>query len=307
MLDDGVLFQGRLHLVGQRKTLPGESLFAVDLAEDLRGLAQRAHGEEVRRDEEVEGRGVVRGPERGDDQPHGVDRIAPPVAALGIQLAVGGPAEVVGSGILLALLGAERREDVPHGLDPDLSEDGLIARRFPVVVGQPDGIAVGVDLPLALVYFGEDRRSGLVRLPVASRRPVVEGVGVGVRVDELELPDDDPRNHVAEVFVAGCQLHVGPDLGAGVAEPHGMDVARIDERVVETVLALVLEMDGGVERVREAVAEHPGQFGVGKHPLDLGNGLLDGLGDEQPVLRRGALRLKVLSREHSDAQQGGKG
>ena len=151
------------------------------------------------------------------------------------------------------------------------------------------------------------RRSRLVGRPFAARRSVVECIGIGIGVDEFELAEDHPGEHVAKVFVLRRELHVGPDLGAGIAQPHGVDIARVDERVVESVFALVLEVDRGVERVGEAVAEHPGQLGIREHLLNLDDGLLDGFGDEEPVLRRRALRLIGLSRKRSNAQYAGEG
>ena len=254
MLHDSVLLQCPGHLVGQRRALGGKLPLAVHRRQDLGGLAQRRDGHEVRRHEESEGRGVVRGAERRDDQPHGFHGVAAPHMAAGVQLTVRRAQEGVIARTLLHLLFAQRLHDVAHRRGPLPVEDRRVARGLPVVVRKAQRITMGVDLPLAF----EDHRVGLrkIRLVVRPRRRDVESVGIGVDVDQLQLAADHPRDHLLQRRVLLAQLHVGPHLRPRVAEPHGRNVARVDVGIgiARLVLAVVY---GGVERVGEAVGEHP--------------------------------------------------
>ena len=85
---------------------------------------------------------------------------------------------------------------------------------------------------------------------------------------------DDPGDHVAEILILGGELYVRPDLGAGIAEPHGRNVACVDEGTEIPVL-IFPEMDGGVEGVGEAIAEHPAEFRIGEQGLDFGYLFID--------------------------------
>ena len=108
---------------------------------------------------------------------------------------------------------------------------------------------------------------GEVAHPFAAGGAYVEGVGIGVDVDALELAVDDAGQHLLQLRVFVSQLYVGPYLGTRVAQPHGVDVAGVYKGVVVAV-----EVYGGVERVGETVLEHPGEAGVGEqglHPFDL--------------------------------------
>ena len=193
MLRNGVFLQRRRHFVGQGRTLRSEFRLVVYIRQYLGGLAQRRDGHKVRGHEEPESRGVVRGSECRDNQPHGLHGIAAPHMAAGVQLAVGRAQEDVVPGALLHLLFAQRAENSPHGIDPRGVENRRIARRLPVVVRKTQRIAVGVDLPFAF----ENHRVGFreVRLVVFARRRDVESIGVGVDIDQLHLPPDNPRDH----------------------------------------------------------------------------------------------------------------
>ena len=171
MVVGGVFLQGRLHLVGQRPALGGHLRPAVHLRENLGGLAQRRHGEEIRRHEEQEGRRIVRRTEHRSDQPHGIHRIAVADVAHRVELAVRDAQEGIGSHALLALLLAERPEDILHGREPVFVENRRVASPFPVFIGQADRITERVDLPLALVNLG------------AHLRPVGLPVRVGIEIE----------------------------------------------------------------------------------------------------------------------------
>ena len=73
------------------------------------------------------------------------------------------------------------------------------------MVGQADGVAERVDLPLALVDAGLHLRA--VALPLAHLLLVlVEGVGVGVLEDAAGLAVDDPGDQLLQVgssFISG--------------------------------------------------------------------------------------------------------
>ena len=122
---------------------------------------------------------------------------------------------------------------------------------------------------------------GAVCHPFATCGAVVVSVGVGVDVDAEELTADDAFEHLFQLRALVGQLDVGPDLCTRIAQPHGMDVAGVDEGVGFSVAFAVVY--GGVQRVGEAVFEHPGQFGVGEHLLDPFDFCFDGGRDVQAV------------------------
>ena len=119
---------------------------------------------------------------------------------------------------------------------------------------------------------------GLVAHPLVVGIRIVgieECVGVGIEFDALELAADNARQHAAQVLVLIGQLEIGPHLRTGVAEPHGMDIARVNDRIVLAV-GVLAGADRRVERIGEAVLEHPRQLGVGQHALDAGDLLFHG-------------------------------
>ena len=297
-----IFVQGFLHLVGQGAAFAGQGFLAIDGFEDLGRLAQRSHREEVGGDQEEEGRGIVGRPEGRGDEPHRTDGVAPSVPGLGVGRDVRIALELVGSAPFLALLLPERGEYLAHGFEPSVAEDRGIARGFPIMIGQPDGIALGVDLPLALVQVGVHLR--VVGLPAAAGRAVVEGIGEGIDAEQAELAVDHAGEHILQMRVAAGQLHIGPDLRPGVAEPHGVDVARINEGP-PAAFRVLAEVDGRIEGVRETVGEHPGQARIGEQLRDLGDLVFHGLAHEEPVCRRGALRDKRLGLPRESGREEG--
>ena len=232
---------------------------------------QLVDGHEVGGHEEEQGGGIVRRAEGRCDESHGPDGCAPSAVVHRVELAFRAALEPVLPLAVLALLVAEGGENLVHGLNPEVAEDALVARLLPVFVGQSQDVAGRVYFPLPLVQHGIHLCQVLLPVAVGAGFPV-EGVGVGVEADPLQLAQDDPLQHLLQVLVLRRELDVGEPLGTRVAEPHGMDVARVDERVGQAVVALLVEVDGGVEGVGEAVDEHPGQTQVGQlrgHLLDL--------------------------------------
>ena len=106
-------------------------------------------------------------------------------------------------------------EGLECGLDrsqPFVSEHGIVSRYLPILVGEADGIAVGVDFPFALMIPGI--HLGPVLRPFAALGSVVERVCVGVYGYKGELAVDHPGKHVLEFLVFIGKLDIGPDLGA---------------------------------------------------------------------------------------------
>ena len=186
----------------------------------------------------------------------------------------------VGAVSVLVLLLAEGAEDKAHDLLPfAVGEDAFVARLLPVGVGQAQAVAGGVELPTAFV-------------DLAVLGAVAEGVGVGVDEDALELAEDDAADHLPQLVVFTGVRQVGPDLRGGVAEPHGVDVAGVDEGVVVAVDGA--EMDGRVERVGEAVFKHPRQLLVRERAFDAHDFFLYGFRGKEPLGEGGAERLRVI-------------
>ena len=296
MLHDSVLLQCPGHLVGQRRALGGKLPLAVHRRQDLGGLAQRRDGHEVRRHEESEGRGVVRRAERRDDQPHGFHGVAAPHMAAGVQLTVRRAQEDVIARPLLHLLFFQSLYNIAHRRDPLPVEDRRVARGFPVMVRKAQRIAMGIDLPFALENPGTLIVARIADILAVTRRADVEGISVRIDIDEFELPPDHPRDHLLQRRVLLTQLHVGPHLRPRVAEPHGRNVARVDVGIgiARLVLAVVY---GGVERVGEAVGEHPPQAFVGQKTAHAGDLPLYRFRLKKPLLLRGPLvgvRLRLV-------------
>ena len=78
--DHRILPQRSLHLVCQLLQLSGKILISISGAEKRGCLTAGGDGKEIRGDEELVVRRIVRGAEGGDDQPDRIDRFAPAVA-----------------------------------------------------------------------------------------------------------------------------------------------------------------------------------------------------------------------------------
>ena len=105
---------------------------------------------------------------------------------------------------------------------PAAVEGAGIAGLLPVAVGEADGVAERVELPLALADSVLD--VGLVLEAPGERRRVEvghEGIGVGVDEEAASLAADDPFEEIAQRAVVLRERKVGPDLRRGVAQPHG--------------------------------------------------------------------------------------
>ena len=151
------------------------------------------------------------------------------------------------------------------------------------MVSQSDGVAERVNLVLALVQFGLHVRN-VVHPSSLGLRLFVECVGVRVDVDTLHLSSYHTAYHLLHLRVCLGKLYVWPNLCCRIAQPHGMYVARIYERVLLAVALSGVVMHGGVERIGEAVLEHPCQSGVlTDKTLHLTNLLLYGVRDEEAV------------------------
>ena len=288
VVHDGIFIKSLLHFGGEVKAFLCEFLVVINIREDLGGLAQRGDSEEVGWNEELEDRRVIRRTECRGDQAYRLDRVAAAVIGLGVELAVGLAGEPVRARAVLALLLLEGLESGLDGLEPCHAEHGIVSGHLPVLVGQADRVAVRVNLPFAFVVVRV--HVGEVRIPLAARRAVVEGVGVRVDADQGELAVDHAGEHIPKMLVLIGKLDVRPDLRAGVPQPHGVDVTGVNEGP-EVAVVVLAEVYGGVKGVRVAVGEHPGEALVLQDALHLGDLVLDGLGAEKTLFWSRTLRL----------------
>ena len=156
------------------------------------------------------------------------------------------------------------------------------------MVGQTNGITQRVDFPFPLIHFGLHIRH--VGRPIASRRLLIEGIGVWVDIDTLELTANHSGQHFLQFRILIGQLYVGPHLRTGIPQPHGMDITRVHEGVVRPV-----EVDGRIQRIREAILKHPCQFRIRQQFLGTLYLLLYGFGSEQTFFGPMALPHTDLS------------
>jgi hypothetical protein len=118
---------------------------------------------------------------------------------------------VICLGGYLALLLVEGLQDILDSLHPYFAENRVIACYLPVFVGQTDRVAEGVDLIFALEYIR--LHLGAVFLPAGTGRTVIEGVGVAVDVDALQLAENHTLQHLLQLLVLVGEGYVRPYLG----------------------------------------------------------------------------------------------
>ena len=104
-------------------------------------------------------------------------------------------------------------------------------------------------------------------------------ISIAVDVDTLELTTDNARNHLAKMLITVSQLNIGPHLSTRITQPHSRDIARINESILLAIYVATI-VDRSIQRVREAVDEHPTQLIVGEHCRHLSDLLLDSLRSE---------------------------
>ena len=174
-------------------------------------------------------------------------------------------------------------------------KDRGVSGCFPVLVGEADGIAVGIDFPFAFEHVG----IGLGKIAGAggANGLYIEGIGVRVYADALELAADDAGNHAGEGRVFVSQGYIGPYLCAGIPEPHGRNVTG--EHVGIRISVFVFHgMHGGIQRIGEAVDEHLAQFGVREKRCGFFHFLFYSLGGEGALFQgRAALGVGAVSQE----------
>ena len=208
--------------------------------------------------------------------------------AAGVQLTVRRAQEDVIARPLLHLLFFQSLYNIAHRRDPLPVEDRRVARGFPVMVRKAQRIAMGIDLPFALENPGTLIVARIADILAVTRRADVEGISVRIDIDEFELPPDHPRDHLLQRRVLLTQLHVGPHLRPRVAEPHGRNVARVDVGIGIAVRILAV-VHRGVERVGEAVGEHPPQAFVGQKTAHAGDLPFHCFRLKKPLFLRGPL------------------
>ncbi len=293
-------------LGGERLGRGRGRIVAARFAVDGRDLAQHRYREQVRRDQEgIEAR-IVRRAEHRMDQADLLRRPAIAAEHQTVRRLERGALEFIWSGPVLALLFAEGRDRELHRTRPCVVERCLVLRARPIFVAEAHRVAERVDFPFPLGDAG--LHLGLVGVrPFELRRRVrvlVEGVGIGVDQDAARLPLDQPLEQSLELRVLRDEMDIGLHLRRTVAQPHRLDIAGDDEGVGAAVERA--RLDRRVERVRIAIFEQPGEFGVGDlrlHARDLG---LDRGAGEGAFAGRGALAREAAGRgARGDGHRGG--
>ena len=126
---------------------------------------------------------------------------------------------------------------------------------------------------LGFIVDGPGERRGLL---VAH-----EGVGVGIEKDHARLAADRAFEQNTKRLILFGQWKVGPDLGRGVAQPHGIDVAGNDIGVGLAVKRA--GKDRGVEGIGKAVLKDGRQRRIADARLDSWDQSLDSRARKVPV------------------------
>ena len=128
----------------------------------------------------------------------------------------------------MTLLEDELIDDPFKGAREQLVEYLAVAAVLIVQAGQAQRIAQRVRLVFLLPRPVAAARGIRVGVVVADGR-VVEGVGVGIAADHLQLSGQRAANECAHLLAFGRQGQVGHQLLGGIAVPHGGNIAGIEE------------------------------------------------------------------------------
>ena len=109
----------------------------------------------------------------------------------------------------------------------------------------------------------------------------VESISVGVDIDALQLTEDNATDEPRQFRVVLAECHIRKHLSTTVAQPHGVNVARINKGIL-----IAVEMDSSVQRIRQTILEHPCQPAVGENFLDNFYLGLNSLRNKQPFFHR---------------------
>ena len=219
MVVDSILLQSSMYLIGKTaailRNLQGcIFLCSILLCHVLQNLCCLVHGRnchEVGWNQEWKDGGIIRRTEHRCNQSYWFYRSTEAVPTDGIEGTVRNTGKVISLGCHLALLLVEGLQDILDSLHPYFAENRVIACYLPVLVSQTDRVAEGVDLIFALEYIR--LHLGAVFLPAGTGRTVIEGIGVAVDVDALQLAENHTLQHLLQFFVLVGEGYVRPYLG----------------------------------------------------------------------------------------------
>ncbi len=199
MIVSGIFLQGCLHFGCQIGAFFGQGCFLVYFRQNFSSLSQRRDSEKVGRDQVLKRSGIVRWAESGNNQSHRFDRSTQAVVIQRIQSTFRLTLETVRAYTVLTLLFLESLQDSSNCLHPFTVEDTAVTSYFPILVSQTKRVTKRVYLPFALVQFG--LHICQVSHPVATRRSVVESIGVRINVDAKELTANDTFEHLFQLRI----------------------------------------------------------------------------------------------------------
>ena len=297
MLYHRILLQSQFHLTGQLLTLPCQYLLLIDLTQDGGSLAKHTHSKEIAGDEEGEDGAVIRGTESTGYQSACLTGMTITVIAAGIMQSTCLTTEmIVGLHSVPVLLVTESGQDSLYHLYPLGIEDACVPRTLPILICKAERIAERVYLIFTLMEFL--LHLCLVGLPFATDGPHIESVGIGIYHDAGKLSAYDTANKATQGFILIHIPEIWPHLSSTVSQPHGMDIPSVDKRVVIAIGITIV--DGGVQRIGEAVGKHPVELRIDGRQLVLEcqNLFLYGITTEQAVLLFGAHTLECALHSH---------
>ena len=281
MIIHRIFLQCCFHFLRQVLTFFGQSCLLVYLLQNLGCLTQRRYGKEIGRNQELKRSSIVRRTETGNNQTDWFHRCSQTVIAHSIQCTFRLTLEFIRTYSVFALLLFECFQYISDCLNPFFVKYARISGSLPVMIGQAQRITQRVYFPFTFVQLRFHVRK--VTHPMTVRNSaVIKSIRVRIDIDTFELAENNTCQHFFQFGIRISQLYVRPYLCTGVAQPHGVNIARIYERI-RFAIASFTEMYSGVQRIRETVGKHPCQLRILQKFLYTENLLLYRIGTEQTI------------------------
>ena len=198
---------------------------------------------------------------------------------------------IICDGTIPVLLILEHMQNLADSLNPLLIKDAGIACLLPVSIGKTQRIAQRINFVFALMQLLLHCR--IVRHPMTILDGFdVEGISIRINKDAGQLTTNNATNKMTQWLVLIHIAKIGPNLCCTIAKPHCLDVASNDEGVV--IATLVAVPDSCIERIREAVDEHPIKLRINcsKFLLEVEDLLLNSFATEKTIF---LCRTKILN------------